>query len=395
MMSEEKIRIERIRVGELENFARSMISSIGQDQLLPITLQRAIAHAHNPYADKDDIGLLLAYIGEECVGYFGILPIMLKHENKFSKVYWFSTWLVSPKYRGRSIGSHLMKDALSISQDYLIVGSGPARKVCRKFDFHELPPLIYYSLDMSGMRRLNPITWFSRLFRKILSPFGLRVQISNDFTKLFENFASPLTKKFFYWLAYQLEKCEIKAYRYNEVDEISNHGLVLDDGLPRVSFYRGYEAINWMLKYPWVVESGQSPTEKIGFYFTDVRRKFFNRAIEVYSREENNYKGFVIMSFSMIGEKFVLKILDMHFLNKIDVSSVLPLAIHYGRNLNADRIELPKDIGDSVKSGIIRKLLLNEKLRIYQCHPGNEHSPLGQWWQEIELNYCDGDMPFT
>jgi hypothetical protein len=394
-MSEELTRIERIKVGELEDFAKSMISSISQDHLVPITLQRAIAHTHNPYADEDDIGLLVAYIGEECVGYFGILPIMLKHGTQHSKVNWFSTWLVSPKFRGRSIGSLLMKDALSMDQDYMIVGSGPARKVCQRFGFHELPPLLYYTLDMSGMGRLNPITWILRVFRKILSPFQVKVHISNKLTKLFENLLSPFTKRIFYWLGSQVEKGELQGYSFEEVREIGNHGLDLDEYLPEVSFYRGYDAVNWMLKYPWVSQPGQSPTEKMGFYFTDVRDEFINLAIELYSRDKVEYVGTVVLSYSIIGRQAVLKILDMHFAKEDGVRSVLPLALYYGRNFNVDRIEFPTNVAGSMKSGLMRRLLLHKKQRIYQCHPKDDHSPLGQWWQEIELNYCDGDMPFT
>ena len=395
MMTEDNIRIERIKVKELEEFAKGMISSIDQDQLVPITLQRAIAHTRNPYADWDDVGLLVAYSGDECVGYFGILPILLKHGAQYSKVYWFSTWLVSPKFRGRSIGSLLMKDALSMNQDYLIVGSGPARKVCQRFGFYEFAPLYYYSLDMSGMERLNPVTWVFRLFRKFLSPFGVNVRISNKFTKIFDRLASPVTKRFFYWLGDHGEFRELKAYNYNEVDDINYHGLDLDAYLPDVAFYRGSEVINWMLKYPWVVKPGQSPTEKKDFYFTDVREKFSNIAVEVYSAGSGEFVGFVILSNSLIDGKGVLKVLDIHFLNREDLRGVLPLIISYGCKFNVDKIEIPESLVEGINSRIARRFLLHQKQRLYQCYPENDQSPLGNCWQKIELNYCDGDMPFT
>ena len=394
-MTEDSIRIERIKVKELEEFAKGMISSKDQGQLVPITLQRAIAHTRNPHADSEDVGLLVAYIGDEFVGYFGILPIVLKHGTQYSKVYWFSTWFVSPKFRGRSIGSLLMEDALSMNQDYIIVGSGPARKVCQRFGFYEFAPLNYYSLDMSGMERLNLVTWIFRLFRKLLSPLGVRVNIDNKYTKFFERLASPLTKRFFYWLGNHGENGVLNAYNYNEVDDINYHGLDLDANLPNVTLYRGSEVINWMLKYPWVVEPGQSSTQKKNFYFTDVREKFSNIAVEVYSECSGEFVGFVILSNSIIGGKGVLKVLDIHFLNREDICGVIPLIIRYGCIFNVDKIEIPASLVGCICSKIAQRFLVHQKQRLYQCFPGNDQSPLANCWQEIELNYCDGDMPFT
>jgi GNAT superfamily N-acetyltransferase len=395
MMAEDSIRIERIKIKELVEFAKGMISSKDQEQLVPITLQRAIAHTHNPHADRDDIGLLVAYSRDECVGYFGILPIMLKHGEGFSKVYWFSTWFVSPKFRGRSIGSLLMEDALSMNQDYVIVGSGPARKVCQRFGFYEFDPLVYYSLDMSGMERLNLITWVLRFFRKILTPFGVKVRISNNISKFFERLASPLTKKLFYRWGFHVEKRTKNAFTYNEAENIDYHDLDLESNIPEVAFYRGAEVINWMLKYPWVVEPGQSLTEKKGFYFTDVREKYSNIAIEVSSAFSEEFIGFIILSYSIIGGKGVLKVLDIHFVNPDDLRGVFPIILRYGHEFNADKIEIPANLGAGNNNKFVQRFLLHQKQRFYQCYPDNDQSPLGKYWQKIELNYCDGDMPFT
>ena len=78
-MKENNIRIEHIPVSELETFAEQAISEAGPGGYVPISMQRAIAHAHNPYAQPDDVALLAAIDGDnEVVGYFGILPILLK-----------------------------------------------------------------------------------------------------------------------------------------------------------------------------------------------------------------------------------------------------------------------------------------------------------------------------
>jgi GNAT superfamily N-acetyltransferase len=394
-MTEDRIRIERIKVEELVEFAKDMILSKDKDRLIPITYQRAIAHTRNPHADGDDIGLLVAYSGDECVGYFGILPIMLKHGDHFSKVYWFSTWFVSPKFRGRSIGSLLMENALSMNHDYVIVGSGPARKVCQRFGFYELDPLVYYSLDMSGMERLNFITWVFRFFRKILSPFGVKVRISNNFSKTFERLVSPLTKKLIYRWGLYVGKGSMKAFTYNEVDNITNDDVDLQANMPEVAFSRGAEVINWMLNFPWVVEPGHSLTENMDFYFTDVREKYSNIAIEVYEAFSGEFVGFIILSYSIISGKGVLKVLDIHFIKQDYLRGVFPIILRYGCKHNVDKIEIPTSFVEGLNNKIIQRIILHQKQRVYQCFPENDQSPLGKFWQKIKLDYCDGDMPFT
>ncbi len=59
-MKDDRIRIAHIKVGELEAFADRVISAAEPGQFVPLSMQRARAHAHNPYADPDDIGLLAA-----------------------------------------------------------------------------------------------------------------------------------------------------------------------------------------------------------------------------------------------------------------------------------------------------------------------------------------------
>jgi len=394
-MIDEEIRIERIKVKDLVQFAKQTISSASYGQLIPITTQRAIAHSHNPYAESEDIGLLVAYSGNECVGYFGILPILLQHGSEYSKVYWFSTWLVSPKFRGKSIGSLLMEDALSLDKDYMIVGSGPARKVCQRFGFYEFEPLIYYYLDMSAMECLNPLTLVFRFLRKLLSSTAIHVNIPNDFTRFVDKLLSPLTKHYFYWISNNIGQEKLETYRYREVNEVNDHGLDLDANLGDVAFYRNTAVVNWMLRYPWVVEHGESLTEGLGYYFTDVRERFHNFAIELYVSDTQDFVGFITMSFSIISGIKVLKVIDIRIEKEGDIYCVFPLAIRYAKKFLADRIEIPESVAKTITSRTIKKLVLHEKHRIYQCHPRSEFSPLGIYWRDIELNYCDGDMAFT
>ena len=127
-MPESDIRIEHIKVKDLIPFAERVISASAEGQFIPISMQRAEAHAHNPYAAKEDVALLVAIDSdEEVVGYFGILPLLLREGQNYHKVHWFTTWNVSTKVRGRGVGGNLMAEALTLGHDFLIVGSVHAR----------------------------------------------------------------------------------------------------------------------------------------------------------------------------------------------------------------------------------------------------------------------------
>jgi len=390
-----EIRIERIKSVDLVQFADRFIGSARPGQFIPITMQRAIAHANNPLVNEDDVGLLVAFHGDECVGFFGIMPVLLKKRDEYSKVQWFTTWRVSPYLRGKSIGSLLMKEALSLGKDYLIVGSSSARKVCQRFGFLEKEPLEYYYLDLSGMERLNPATWIFRLLRKLLKPLKVKVNVDNPITRGFSWLLSPLTVRLFrYWL-WMAHRDILKDINIREVSEVQPETPEQLATHSPVILYRGAEIVNWMLKYPWVLETGQSRTEKMDYFFTDVRDSFQNIALELSAGSNRDYRGYIILSASTYRKKMALKILDASLKDRDDERYILPLVFHYAREMNAEMIDLSKRQADAIQSRFLSRVLLHRKKRIYQCYPAGPDSPLGRAWPELEFHYCDGDMAFS
>jgi len=365
---------------------------------VPISMQRAEAHANNPYADKDDVGLIVAFDSEnECVGYFGVMPIRLRQGDKLDKVHWFTTWNVSSKVRGMGVGTRLMEVALSMEQDYVIVGSVYARRVCRKFGFWEREPLVFFNLDVTGLERLNPLTIFLRLLRKtlkILPISGIEVGISNSASQKINKLLSPLTKKFFFALLAPVWKRKLGGVLYNEVSLIKKEPPRQNRSY-QVEFHRGIEAVNWMLNYPWVVEPGKSPTENMDYYFSDVRQIFRFITLEVFLESDDSYLGFVILSLSQEAETRSVKTLDYHLDHPKGSQIVFSLALNYGAQFQADRIELPAEVAEHIRGGLLGNLLLHEKNRVYQCHPQSSNSPLARAWSKIHFRLSDGDMPFT
>ena len=393
-MTENNIRFEHIPVGKIESFADRVISEAETGGYVPISMQRAIAHAHNPYADPSDVGLLVAIDEEDdVVGYFGILPMLLRFREQIFKTHWFTTWSVSSKVRGRGVGTDLMKEALTLNLDFLIVGSVHARRVCQKFGFLEREPLPYYWLDISGMGKLNPLTWGLRLFRKAAHFLKIKrtIKITNPASRRLDQALSPLTKRVFYPLLSRAMEGKLDGLQIQEVDQV--RGTLMEPSQrPEAELYRGIEAVNWMLKYPWIVEHGQSRTEEMDYYFSDARPLYRLIALEIKTQDGTDL-GFVVFSISQKPSGTVLKTLDFHILDMDQY--ILALAVRYARKYQADTIEVPVEVVKGFEGSLLGKLLLVKKTRIYQCHPMGKESPLAKAWHKLELHLYDGDMAFS
>jgi hypothetical protein len=293
------------------------------------------------------------------------------------------------------VGSKLMEEALTLNKDFLIVGSIHARRVCQKNGFWERDPLIYFWIDLSGMVHLNPLTGMFRLYRKVNHIFinNKQILISNSATKWIDKQLSPWMKQFFYPLLSRKVAKSFNNFRFAEVDKIRTD-QARGQYTPDVELYRGAEAVNWMLEFPWVVETGQSPSEHLDYFFSDTRLFYRYFALEIFDNT-NAYKGFVVFSISQKEGSFILKTLDFQLKDSSQHPWILALAVHYGKKFEVDTIELPSEVASHLQTSLLGKILLQEKKRIYQCHPESNDSPLAGAWDDINLHLYDGDMAFS
>ena len=70
-----EITYRHILLKDLVPWAEEIVSKAGEGDFVPITLHRAEAMAANPYGAPEDVSMIAAYLGEKCVGYFGVMPI--------------------------------------------------------------------------------------------------------------------------------------------------------------------------------------------------------------------------------------------------------------------------------------------------------------------------------
>jgi hypothetical protein len=386
-----EIRLRQIRVRELHEFALEAGHQARENGVLPITVHRARAQMKNPHADGDETGLLVAYMGQQRIGYMGILPGCLRSGEQFSKVHWLSTWYVAPPYRRTSVALELLMNALS-SRDAVLAGvSPPAEKVYRRIALPEMGPLTYYILDL---QRLSLLALVPKLAQKALRRFPIIPRGVDRALERPRRALESVDKRGAYALLMPVESTCLAEINTQEVYCIDPgwHGT---PNAGSTEFYRGPEVINWMLQHQWIVGPDEAEASAVNYYFSGVRDLFKYIALKVYAATDAAYKGFVIFSVSALGSSTVLKVLDFGFSNEADGKYAFWLAVRYARAHQADAIELPADLARFTGGSMIARLGLRKAYRTYFCRPKDANSPLAVSLDRIKLQYSDGDTAFT
>lgn len=392
----ESVRIERVKLKDLQALAASAVEGAAPGAFIPITKHRALAMVHNPFAQPDDVALLLAKEGDRNVGYFGVMPLMLQHQGRLHKAHWLTTWAVAPEFLGKGLGSQLMEAALALDVDLAIVGSRPARRISTKYGFQELKPLNYVQLDFGVAGRYNPLSLLLRLMRKLASLVRLRLPIESldpTFEKFFESALGWLIRPILFSWILGVIGPELKNIRIEEVTRVQPPNPEGPDAAC-TGFYRDSRVVNWMLEHPWVLPAGKSESEGLNYGFTDARAGFQISVWQIYSSAGNNL-GYIGFQSSRLRGRTVVKVLDAVFADGENPKRLLALALRFAHKRGAGMIEGPAELAQPLGGSLLGRLLVIRRHRICQVHPRSTDSPMAQAWPHIEQTYCDGDMAFT
>lgn len=388
-MAEAFPRIERVKLRDLPALANRLVERAKPGDFIPITKHRAAAMLHNPYASPDDTAMLVAWEGDECVGYFGTMSVMLEYKDRLHKVFWLTTWNVAPRYIGKGLGSALMQAALDLDVDLAIVGSKPARRVSAKFGFHEIAKLPFTQVDFGLAGRYNPISLFLRGLRKL---FRFPIEsINQPVARFFETLLAPLLQPLARALALRPYRGGLAGLSIKEVGQVRpfTERRRADS---QARFFHDHTVTNWMLARPWVLPSGQSESERLSYEFTDARPGFRQIGWEVSAEGSGEYLGYVCFQLSRIRGRQTLKVLDHEWK---DAELLLPLALKMAAEKKAALIEGPAGLAALGERSWLGRLLVQRRVRTTQVHPRAADSPLGRAWQQLEPSYLDGDTAFT
>ena len=394
-MNNGDIRIEKIKLADLYDFACKTIANPTFKKAAPIPLIRALAQSKNPYGRPHDVVLLVAYCGDQCVGYQGLLPGLLKTEVQTSRVYWGMAWYVIPEFRRQGIGNRLLEEIKNTKIDYITPQmTASAESVFRRAGYKDLGRLTYFQLRVD---RLNFSTGFFDVIITFLRKKATYPKIISSGLMRFNRLIYSITKRVLYRQAWQSSHRRQKPnLRWKVVDQIDESvGAPLNWQVKGPSFLRGVEVVNWMLKHPWLVPKSEKKTDVANFYFSVTREMFTYVAIAINSSDSRRTKGFLVLSVSKKKTKTRVKILDSYFNNPEDNEIAACLALRYAKIFLADRVDFPVSLEKYFKQMTGFKKLIKKQSHLFMFYPASSQSPLAVNIGKIAFNYCDGDTAFT
>jgi GNAT superfamily N-acetyltransferase len=397
-LKEDQIRIEKIKLKEIYKFARKALSQPPYQASAPISLRRALSQSNNPYGRPADVVLLVALRGDKCVGYQGLLPGLFCHNGEMKRVHWSTAFFVSPDYRGEGIAGCLLKEVKKLNIDFPVTRmTERARQAYLKAGFKELGHLTYYQLRMEKIRKLDAIIQEVEASWELDTDPDEMSKLNAD-ARRGEGALYQRSKKIFYRQLLADLKPKQLAFEHEAVAQIDAQAQqIIQKQLKSPRFFRGIEAINWMLKYRWIISARHETAEAAGepYYFSLVSELFDYVALEIYSADKKVFKGFLILSVSVKKGRTWLKILDFAFQNPIDYNLAAYFGLIYAKKFSADRLEFSATLLDYFEQNTLLQPLIKKQQRLYLFYPKTHGSAFEGCSDRIELDYCDADTAFT
>ena len=397
-MKADQIRIEKIKLKELYKFARNALNQSPYQAAAPISLRRALSQSNNPYGRPDDAVLLVALRDGKCVGYQGLLPGLFCHNGELKRVHWSTAFFVSPDYRGEGVAGCLLKEVKKLNVDFPVTRmTESARQAYLKAGFKELGNLTYYQLRMEKIRKLDAI------FQEAEASLGLdtdsdKMSKLNSAARRGEGALYQRSKKIFYRQLLADLKPKQQTFEHEAVAQIDAQAQqIIRRQLKSPRFFRGIEAINWMLQYRWMISARHEKAEAEGepYYFSLVSELFDYVALEIYSAHEKVFKGFLILSVLVKKGRTWVKILDFAFKDPNDGELAAYFGLIYANTFSADRLEFPARLLDYFGQNPLLQPLIKKQQRLYLFYPKTHGSVFEACIGGIELDYCDADTAFT
>jgi GNAT superfamily N-acetyltransferase len=247
----------------------------------PITKHRALSHINNPRAGVDDKILYITYHNNKIVGYRLIMVDEIIIENKKEKIGWYSCVWVNPNYRGKGIAKQLVQQSLK-DWDNKIIFQGPVAASQNLY----YSTGVFNKASLSGFRgycrfdsatiiknkvpNLKPVLFLFKIMDAVFNLFGdavLKSKLSSN--KLNKELTEVLT----------------------EVDEATNTFITSNN--QNNLFNRDKTDINWILKYPWILEQDHIDEVSKKYYFSSIAKKFEYINVKFFN-ENKQVEGFVI-----------------------------------------------------------------------------------------------------
>ncbi len=388
------LTIERIRVGDLPEFARRVLEDPARYPVVPITRLRADSQARNPAASADDTGLLVATVGGVCVGYLGLMPARVADGQDVRTVNCLTTFFVAPAHRKTGAGSLLIMKAVSLGRDLCVAGvSDDAVPIFKAMRFATAGPLICHRLRIDALPVLSfalgeASRWLSRRRLRLLCPVldmtrsALRGSIDAVLRPL-------LLRHLIGRLRVPGE--EIAAVPTFVVESPPGGGPA-PAGTRAARFLRDDTIVNWMIRHPWIEEGTGAP---IVYEFSHQRDRFRYLPFDLRDPVSGARLGYAVLSVSSEKGRTVIKVLDRVTSGPVRLGGILALALREALRWSADILEVPDEFAPCLGRSWIARAVIERVERRHLSYTRNPEGPFGTRLKDFQPDVCDGDAPFV
>jgi GNAT superfamily N-acetyltransferase len=250
---------------------------------IPISKHRALSYAYNPRAAASDKILFVAFENDEVAGYLGALPEKIFYRGEWKRMSWLSCFWIDPKYRGKNISKQLFDLAMQEwDNTAMITNMKPGTlKIYERTGYFRDPVT---RIGIRGYLRFN--------LAEILPPRGgifVRIKPVLQLFDFILNLANSIRLVFF--PGYKLDS----DIRYEYVEEISPEiEEFINNCNQSYQIQRGKPELEWINKYPWVLEQEEDADSR-RYYFSSVSKRFFYQNVE-FRNETGTVTAFLMLS---------------------------------------------------------------------------------------------------
>ncbi len=268
-----KLNIQPYNKIELEKLLEN--KEFWKDEIIPISKQRIISQLNNPYLSDEDTLLILAFDNNKIIGYIGLLPTIYKKEDFVFKYYWGTTWWISDNYHKTGIGVYLLMSAFEQTKNRFSA-----------IAFTESAGLIY-----ANYSELQTITNQQGYDFQFLFSTNRKKNI-RFFKKIYIFLQNSISS---YKLAQWNNKNSLQTNNYEFISYIDEQiiSFVNEKQKNEITF-KSKDYFNWILKYPWVLQSPLEDALSSKYFFSYNSEKFHFFCFKTFNKK-SEISSFVIL----------------------------------------------------------------------------------------------------
>ena len=262
------LSISKISLRELKLFNDD--TGLSDKDFLPISKVRVMSLMANPRANSNDNVLYQAHWNEKLIAYLTVLPDIAYAKNQSIPFAWISGAWVHPSFRRQGIATKLI-DAVVLDWKGMLMAT----------NFSKITEAVFEKTKtFKTVKKIEGQRFFLR--KTLLSSYNC-CSHSNPITYITEKFInllnhSNLTRKFL-----KIPKNIEIEYFTRPDDEILNKlTLATANTLTK----RSTEEINWIIRYPWLINGLLPDRAAQKFFFASVIPAFAYYMVKVFKDDE-------------------------------------------------------------------------------------------------------------